>query len=94
MSVVEAIPLSITASDASGQRKATISRVPKQATVRELVEELLAELGLPKNDVEGRPLSYQARLDREGRHLRETERVEESLRNQDHLILNPNIDAG
>jgi hypothetical protein len=94
MSVVEAMPLSITASDASGQRTATISRVPKQATVRELVEELLTELGLPKNDREGRPLSYQARLDREGRHLRESERVEESLRNQDHLVLNPNIDAG
>ena len=94
MPVLEGTPINITASDPSGQRVATISRIPKQATVGELVEELLAELGLPKRDDAGRPLSYQARLDREGRHLRETERVEESLQNRDHLVLNPNVDAG
>jgi hypothetical protein len=94
MSVLEGTPINITASDASGQRVATISRIPKQATIGELVDELLAEMGLPKHDSEGRPLSYQARLDREGRHLRETERVDQSLQNRDHLVLNPNVDAG
>lgn len=94
MAVIEGTAMSITASDTSGQRVATVTRVPKEATVGELVDQLLAELGLPKQDSEGRPLSYQARLDREGRHLRETERIEESLRDQDHLVLNPNIDAG
>jgi hypothetical protein len=81
-------------SDVSGQKTATVTDVPSDASVGELVEQLLAELQLTRNDSSGRPLTYQARLDREGRHLLASERVGDALHAGDHLVLQPNIDAG
>jgi hypothetical protein len=49
---------------------------------------------LPSNDVEGRPLVYQALLPREGRHLRGDEKVGQALTTGDKIILQPNIEAG
>jgi hypothetical protein len=49
---------------------------------------------LPQNDVAGRPLKYQARLDREGRHLQPWERIGQALQNGDSVMLQPNVDAG
>ena len=81
-------------SDVSGQKTATVTDVPSDASVGELVEQLLAELQLTRNDSSGRPLTYQARLDREGRHLLASERVGDALHAGDRLVLQPNIDAG
>jgi hypothetical protein len=81
-------------SDVSGQKTATVTDVPSDASVGELVEELLAELQLTRHDSSGRPLTYQARLDREGRHLLPSERVGDALHAGDRLVLQPNIDAG
>ena len=81
-------------SDVTGQKAARASAVPASFTVRELVDRLIAKLGLARNDVEGRPLEYQARLQREGRHLNGAERVGDALRDDDELVLTPNIDAG
>lgn len=81
-------------SDVSGQKTATVSDVPADASIGEIVEQLLSELNLTRNDTSGRPLTYQARLDREGRHLQASERAGESLRSGDRLVLQPNIDAG
>jgi hypothetical protein len=39
-------------------------------------------------------LSYQALLEREGRHLHAAERVSDVLEPQDRIVLQPNIDAG
>jgi hypothetical protein len=39
-------------------------------------------------------LSYQARLEREGRHLNAAERIGDALERGDKLTLQPNIDAG
>jgi hypothetical protein len=44
--------------------------------------------------VEGRPLDYSARLDREGRHLNSSEIVGDALKEGDEIVLTPNIDAG
>ncbi len=82
------------ASDVSGQKHAEASEVPSDCTVDELVRCLLTEMQLPANDVEGRPVSYQARLDREGRALLGAEVVGESLQDDDLLVLQPNVDAG
>jgi hypothetical protein len=49
---------------------------------------------LPANDVEGRPLVYQALLPREGRHLRGDEKVGEALETGDRIVVQPNIEAG
>ena len=45
-------------------------------------------------DRAGQPVSYDARLDREARHLHRSELVGDSLQPDDHLILHPRIMAG
>lgn len=86
------IPLEI--SDVSGQKVFSVSNAPANNTVGELVHEMLGKMDLPRNDASGAPLSYQARLDREGRHLNSSERIGDVLTRGDKLTLQPNIDAG
>jgi len=86
--------LGLRASDVSGQKTVRAAGVPANFTVGELVQGLIAKMGLARNDVEGRPLDYQARLNREGRHLRGAETVGDALREDDEIVLTPNIDAG
>jgi hypothetical protein len=81
-------------SDVTGQKVLAVSNVADDVTVSELVRELLGRMRLPANDPAGRPLSYHARLDREGRHLQGGERVRESLQPGDRVVLQPNVDAG
>ena len=64
------------------------------STVGELVQGLLAQMHLPPNDVEGRPLTYQARLERDGRALHSSEAVGDALQNEDKIVLQPSIQAG
>jgi hypothetical protein len=90
-SVLE-IPLEI--SDVSGQKVFSVSNAPANNTVGELVHEMLGKMNLPRNDASGAPLSYQARLEREGRHLNASERIGDALERGDKLTLQPNIDAG
>ena len=66
-------------SDVSGQKVMTVSHVPEDATVREVVQEAIVKMRLPANDTEGRPFSYHMRLDREGRHLPGSEKVADAL---------------
>ena len=86
--------LGLRVSDVSGQKAVRASAVPASFTVGELVQKLIAKMGLSRNDVEGRPLNYQARLEREGRHLNGAETVGDALREDDEIVLTPNIDAG
>jgi len=81
-------------SDVSGQKSAQVRNVPPDASVGELVQGLLGQMKLPANDPSGRPLSYHARLEREGRHLHASERVGDALQAGDEVVLQPNIDAG
>ena len=81
-------------SDVSGQKSFSVSGVPQDSTVGELIQGLLGQMQLPQNDVSGRPLTYHARLEREGRHLHASERVGDALLTGDQLVLQPNIDAG
>ena len=81
-------------SDVSGQRNLTVSKLPIDATVGELIQVLIGRMRLPANDAAGRPLTYHARLDREGRHLQGTERVSTAVLPGDKVTLQPNVDAG
>lgn len=90
----EATTLGLRATDLSGQKTVHASGVPTNFTIGELLQGLLAKMGLARNDVEGRPLNYYARLEREGRHLRGSETVGEALQEGDEIVLTPNIDAG
>ena len=70
MSIVQdKTAFSIRVQDVSGQRTVTAAGITPDSTIRELVEGLVPKMGLAESDVEGRPLNYHARLDREGRHL-------------------------
>ena len=86
--------ISLTVSDVSRQKVFRVPKAPPDATVGELVRSLLAQMNLPEHDPNGQPLAYQARLDREGRHLHAAERVGDALETGDKLQLQPNIDAG
>lgn len=86
--------LGLRVSDVSGQKRVKASGVPLTATVRELVQGLIGRMGLTHKDVDGRPLTFQARLAREGRHLHGHETVGDALREDDELVLTPNIQAG
>ncbi len=86
--------LELTASDLSGQKRVRARNVPADASIAEVMENLLNKLGLARNDVEGRPLSFHPRLERQGRHLNDSEIAGEALQTGDHLVIAPNIDAG
>jgi len=94
MGKAETMGVGLSVLDVSGQRKRDVNNVPADATVGELVQGLLAQMNLPQNDPGGRPLTYHARLEREGRHLLASERVGDALQTGDELVLQPNIDAG
>lgn len=85
--------LKVRASDVTGQRTKRV-RVSPETLVNEWIEDLIAGLGLRRKDRDGNPYAYRARLDREGRHLHGSEIVGEVLQEDDHVILQPNIDAG
>ena len=85
--------LRIRASDVTGQRSKPVN-APRDVTVRELVQRLVGEMGLRHKGSDGNPYTYRARLEREGRHLNASEVVGEVLREDDHLVLQPNVDAG
>lgn len=86
--------MELTISDVSRQKVRRIENVPVETTAAEIVESLLDDLGIPRNQPDGRSLSYRALLPREGRHLRPSERIGESLQDRDHIVLQPAIEAG
>jgi len=86
--------LALEISDVSGQKVFAVANAPADGTVGELVHEMLGKMNLPRNDAGGAPLTYQARLEREGRHLNASERIGDALERGDRLTLQPNIDAG
>lgn len=86
--------LTLEASDTTGQKRANFSDVPVSYTVGELVENVVQHLHLPTEDSQQQPISYQARLDREGRHLHKSERLGEALRTQDRISVHPTVSAG
>lgn len=90
----EKLDLALQASDVSGQKLFNIDSVPRDSTVSELIQGLLSQMNLPPNDISGRPLTYHAHLEREGRHLNASERVGDALQSGDRVVLQPNIEAG
>jgi hypothetical protein len=94
MAQAATMTMGLRVSDMSGQKTVRASAVPLSSTIGELVQGLLVKMGLARNDVDGRPLQYYARLERQGRHLNGSEVVGDALQEDDELTLSPNIDAG
>lgn len=82
------------AEDVTKQKKVKVSNVQPGTTVRELVKGLVGRMRMVENDRQGQPIEYRARLEREGRHLLDSEIVSDSLRPDDELVLHPRINAG
>ena len=94
MSATAVMEIGFEVSDVSGQKMVRVSNLVNDATVSELVRGVLPGMQLPQNDAAGRPLTYHARLEREGRHLQASERVADALLPGDRVVLQPNVDAG
>ena len=91
--MIQALTVPLRVSDVIGQRPVDV-KAPTDATIGELIEGLLPRMNLPASDSGGRALSYQALLDRDGRHLHASELVGDSLQPHDRLVLQPEINAG
>jgi hypothetical protein len=92
--MIEAPTLHLRVADVTGQKRLNVKNVPRDATIGELIDGLLPRMNMPRNDNGGRALNYQARLDRDGRHLFSSEVVGDALQADDHLVLQPEIHAG
>ncbi len=79
--------------DVSRQKKYTIPYIPKDSTVRELVQDVVPLMRLPRNDTKGRPLVYQTLHERAGRHLHSSEKLADVVEIGDRLVLTPSIEA-
>ncbi len=86
--------MDLRASDITGQKYFRAVAVPAQVTIGEVVQRLIAKMGLARTSSGGAPLAYHARLDRVGRHLHGNETVGDALEPDDELVLTPDIDAG
>jgi hypothetical protein len=86
--------LTLFAADVSQQKVRQVSNIGLEVTVRELTDSLLAEMKLPQNDPEGRPVTYYVLLEREGRQLQSWEKLGDVVQSGDRVVLQPNIDAG
>lgn len=94
MSATTVMETAFEVSDVTGQKVMAVSSLPSGTTIAELVGALVGQMRLPASDAGGRPLTYHARLDREGRHLLGSERVADAVQLGDRVVLQPNIDAG
>jgi hypothetical protein len=92
--MIQPLYLEVQATDVTGQKRVRAKRVRMESSMQELLEALVPRLQLPVQDAAGRPLTYHARLDREGRHVHASEVVGEALLPNDTLTLQPNVDAG
>ncbi len=86
--------LSITARDVTGQRRVRARDIPGDFSVAEMVDGLLPRMQLNRLDQSGSPILFEARLEREGRHLNRAEVVGDVLQNEDEVVLHPRIMAG
>ena len=94
MATAAAMNLNLYARDVTRQKKAHWPGISHDTTVRELVKGFVGKLRLVDKDQEGRPLQFRARLEREGRHLHDSELVSDALQPDDEVVLHPKINAG
>lgn len=92
--MMQAPSLNFEAVDLTGQKRLRLRGVARDSTVGELMDGLLGRMALPRENSEGRPLAYYPLLEREARHLNDSELVGDALQDDDRVVLQPSIDAG
>ena len=85
--------LTITAQDITGQRVNRFEEVSPDGRISEFAEDILDIMDEPR-EIDGRPMSYMLRLDREGRLLGGSERIGDALMTDDKVVVMPNVTAG
>lgn len=80
--------------DVTGQRHVRVHDIPLDYTVGEVIDGILPRMELNRLDSGGAPVAFEARLEREGRQLNRTEKVGDSLVEDDEMVLLPRITAG
>jgi hypothetical protein len=86
--------LELSVRDATGQKPFKVSHLDGHMTVGDLVAGLVPRMGLNTQDGSGREHTYEAFLEREGRHLNPSETVNEALQTRDEIVLQPYVAAG
>lgn len=86
--------LDIDAIDVTGQRRKRLFDYPADATVRDLLRDLVDQMELSRTNRAGAPVVYHGRLQREARHLHNAEIVGEALQSGDVVSVHPKINAG
>lgn len=76
------------------QKDFRMNNVPETATVSELIRAAIPRMGLPVKDDSGAPVAYRAHLEREARHLNDSEVIGVALKDKDRVVFQPDIDAG
>ena len=94
MSAVLSMTMNLTAKDASGQRKYAVRNVRTDTTVQELIRGLVPKMGLPAEDSTGTPQSFHVFDQKSGRHLRSSETIGDALKDEDEIVLHPDVQAG
>lgn len=85
--------ITITARDVTGQRR-TSYQIARSSSVNDLIDRVGDRMNLLREDADGRPITWYARHEREGRSLHRSERVGDALAENDEIRLQPEISAG
>ncbi len=87
-------PLELEARDVTGQHAVRLRAVAGDSTIGELVATAVSRMGLPRVDVQGRQLAFEARNEGSGQQLFTSEIVGEVLQTGDRIRVWPDISAG
>lgn len=89
----ETATIEVTITGSSGQNKRH-AKIPPGVRASELVDRLLPSMGLPRHDLDSRPLVYRLRNNRTGQQLAGGDVVTESVRESDTLEIMNDITPG
>ncbi len=81
------------AHDVSRQKNVRIESQSARS-VSTLIDDLVQAMHLPTAGPDGRPITYAARRDRDGKHLFGSARIGDELDQEETITLHANIDAG
>ena len=84
--------MNLVVEDFTGQLRYKAPRIPRDATVGELISNVAGRLRLPLNDSQGRPVTYAARA--RGASLNESDQLGEVLEENEVITLTQNVTAG
>ena len=85
--------ISLHIQDMSGQREFVAKNIPRDAYWGETMGKILSNMQLPQNTPSSGN-TWTGRLEREGRHLHTSEIIGDAMINEDHIVLQPEVNAG